>query len=388
MPSDGPRHNTVLLSLSLVGLLVWLSLDSVSVAANRIVPGTAHGVADVLGWGYALILALPLLVLGALAWQPSPMRLRIALGLVVVMLAALPLWLSLAAHRLVDPGATGARLGIGAGVWLLLFLLLMMLVELRSRLAVSRQLGWSLLVPPLVMLGFCLTRWLEPLSLWQEYLGRRDQFLGAILEHLLLVGVAVCVSLVIGVAAALAMRRWPAARRIGFGVLNFLQTIPSIALFGLLLAPLAWLSAHVDWLAALGVSGIGWAPALLALVGYSLLPMVRNTFIALEVVDPGVTDAARGMGMSRAQVFRQVRLPLALPVILEGIRITTVQAIGLTAVAALIGAGGLGTFIFQGLGQAAMDLVLLGALPILLMALAADALLGALTDRLRPGGAE
>ncbi|MDR9441029.1 MAG: ABC transporter permease, partial [Halomonas sp.] len=177
-------------------------------------------------------------------------------------------------------------------------------------------------------------------------------------------------------------------QKAGFGVLNFLQTIPSIALFGLLLAPLAWLSANVDWLAALGVSGIGWAPALLALVGYSLLPMVRNTFVALEAVEPAVIDAARGMGMSRGQVFRQVRLPLALPLILEGIRITTIQAIGLTAVAALIGAGGLGTFIFQGLGQAAMDLVLLGALPILVLALFVDALLGALTEILRPGGAK
>ncbi|WP_083582189.1 ABC transporter permease [Halomonas aestuarii] len=388
MPADDPRHNAVLLSLSLVGLLVWLGFDAVSVAPNRIVPGTAHGVADVLGWAGALASGLPLLALAALAWRPTPGRLRLALGLVVLVLTGLPLWLSLAAHRLVDPGATGARLGLGAGIWWLLFLLLMMLVELRSRLAVSRLAGWALLVPPLAVLGFCLSRWLAPLALWQEYRGRQDQFLGAILEHLLLVGVAVGVSLVIGVAAALAMRRWPAARQVGFGVLNFLQTIPSIALFGLLLAPLAWLSAHVDWLSALGVSGIGWAPALLALVGYSLLPMVRNTFVALEVVDTGVIDAARGMGMSRGQVFRQVRLPLALPVILEGIRITTVQAIGLTAVAALIGAGGLGTFIFQGLGQAAMDLVLLGALPILLMALAADALLAALTERLRPGGTE
>ncbi|MDT8878270.1 ABC transporter permease [Halomonas saccharevitans] len=388
MPSERPRHNVVLLSLSLVGLLVWLALDTVSVAPNRIVPGTSYGLAESLGWGGVLVSALPLLALAALARRPTPKSLRIALGLVVVQLATLPLWLSLAAHRLVDPGAVGARLGIGAGVWLLLFLLLMLLVELRSRLAISRLAGAALLVMPLAVLGWCLTQWLAPLALWQEYLGRRDQFLGAILEHLALVGVAVGVSLVLGVAAALAMRRWQAAQRIGFGVLNFLQTIPSIALFGLLLAPLAWLSAHVEWLAALGVSGIGWAPALLALVGYSLLPMVRNTFVALEAVDPGVIDAARGMGMSRGQVFRQVRLPLALPVILEGVRITTVQAIGLTAVAALIGAGGLGTFIFQGLGQAAMDLVLLGALPILVLALVADALLGALTDTLRPGGAE
>ncbi|QFU01559.1 Putative osmoprotectant uptake system permease protein YehY [Halomonas sp. THAF5a] len=388
MSSERPRHNGVLLTLSLAGLLLWLALDTVSVAPNRIVPGTAHGLVASLGWGGALASALPLLALAGLARRPTPAALRLALGLTVVQLAALPLWLSLATQRLVDPGMAGARLGVGAGVWLLLFLLLMLLVELRSRLALSRLAGVALLAPPVAALWLSLAQWLSPLALWQEALGRRDQFLDAVLEHLALVGVAVGVSLVLGVAAALAMRRWQAAERIGFGVLNVLQTIPSIALFGLLLAPLAWLAARVDCLAALGVSGIGWAPALLALVGYSLLPMVRNTFVALAAVDPGVIDAARGMGMSRGQVFRQVRLPLALPVILEGVRITTVQAIGLTAVAALIGAGGLGTFIFQGLGQAAMDLVLLGALPILVLALAADALLGALTDTLRPGGAE
>ncbi|MGL6250530.1 MAG: ABC transporter permease, partial [Billgrantia desiderata] len=214
-----------------------------------------------------------------------------------------------------------------------------------------------------------------------------DQFASAVRMHLVLVGAAVGASLVLASLLVLSMRRHVGVRRVGFGVLNFLQTIPSLALFGLLLAPLAWLGSRVGWLGGLGVSGIGWAPAFLALLGYSLLPMVRNIFVALEEVDPAVIESARGMGMARRQIFLQVRLPLALPVVLEGIRITTVQAIGLTAVAALIGAGGLGTFIFQGLGQAAMDMVLLGALPIIGLALIADALLGALSERLRPGGA-
>ena len=382
--SYGP--NVVLLSLSLVALLAWLTLDTVTLAANRIVPGTGYRVDEVIGVGGALVSSLPWLALAGLAWRPLRRRLGLALVLVVLMLSALPLWLSLSTVALVD--SDQARLGVGAGIWVVLFLLLLAMIELRTRLALTRFAGWALLLPPVVSAALCLVRWLEPLALWQEYRGRSDQFLGAVGEHLMLVGVAVGTSLVIGVSLALAMRRWPGVQKAAFGVLNFLQTIPSIALFGLLLAPLAWLSTNVDWLAALGVSGIGWAPALLALVGYSLLPMVRNTFVALEAVDAGVIDAARGMGMSQGQVFRQVRLPLALPLILEGIRITTIQAIGLTAVAALIGAGGLGTFIFQGLGQAAMDLVLLGALPILVLALFTDAMLGALTDSLRPGGAK
>ncbi|MDN3554226.1 ABC transporter permease [Halomonas almeriensis] len=383
---EGAGSNSVLVSLMLVLLVSWLGLDAVSVAANRIVPGEGIGLGGVAGWPGILLSVAPMLGVLWLAWRPSPGRLRVALLLVMAMLAALPVWLVVAAALTVDPALPQSRLSIGPAVWLALFMLLLSRIELRGRIRVPRWQGALLDLLPLLSLGLCLLTALEPLALRQEYLAREPAFIAAIGEHLLLVSVAVLVSLSLGVGLAMAMRRWPSAQRFGFTLLNFLQTIPSLALFGLLLAPLAWLSNRFEWIDALGVSGIGWAPALLALVAYSLLPMVRNTYVALEEVDPGVIDAARGMGMSRAQIFRQVRLPLGLPVLLEGIRITTVQAIGLTAVAALIGAGGLGRFIFQGLGQAAMDLVLLGALPILIMALLADALLGALTERLRPGG--
>ncbi|WP_069383550.1 ABC transporter permease [Halomonas caseinilytica] len=387
MRRDAVQPNIVLASLFLATLVAWLGLDAVSVAPNRIVPGQGVDVLGVAGWGGMAVSISPLLVALGLAWRPTPDRLRWSTGLVVLMLSALPVWLMVAAAFTVDPDMPQARMGIGGGVWMALFLLLLALIELRTRLTMPRARGWALLLVPLASLAACLSFGLEPLALRQEYQGRSEAFVSAIAEHLLLVGVAVCLSLLLGIGLAMAMRHWPRAQRVGFAILNFLQTIPSLALFGLLLAPLAWLSSRFDWLAAFGVSGIGWAPALLALIGYSLLPMVRNTYVALDEVDLDVIEAARGMGMSRGQVFRQVRLPLALPLILEGIRITTVQAIGLTAVAALIGAGGLGTFIFQGLGQAAMDMVLLGALPILAMALVADALLGALTDLLRPGGA-
>src|SRR5690554_4006045 len=290
--------NRVVVALSVAALLALWGLAAIGVAPNRIVPGTPLKLAEVAGWYGALLGSLPLLALAALAWRPERARLKLALGLALALLMALPAGLALLGALALDPALPQARLGLGPAFWLLLFLLALVLIELRTRLC--------------------------------------------------------------------------------------LGSLGSLALFGLLLAPLAWLAANVGWLHALGVRGIGWAPAFLALLGYSLLPMVRNTFVALSGVEAGVLEAARGMGMSRAQVFWQVRLPLALPVVLEGIRITTVQAIGLAAVAALVGAGGLGTFIFQGLGQAAMDLVLLGALPILAMALAADALLGALSRHLSP----
>ena len=380
------RPNSVLISLMLVLLATWLGLDAVSVAANRIVPGEGVGVGGIAGWPGVLISIMPMLGVLLLARRPTGRHLRLALMLVILMLAALPLWLVVAAAVNVDPSLPQARMAIGPAVWVAVFVLLLALIELRGRMALPSWQNGLLYLLPLFSLALSLMFDLEPLALRQEFQVRQSAFLTAIGEHLLLVSAAVVISLSLGVGLAMAMRHWPRAQRFGFTLLNFLQTIPSLALFGLLLAPLAWLSDRYDWLAALGISGIGWAPALLALIAYSLLPMVRNTYVALEEVDPGVIDAARGMGMSRAQIFRQVRLPLGLPVILEGIRITTVQGIGLTAVAALIGAGGLGRFIFQGLGQAAMDLVLLGALPILIMALLADALLAALTEKIRPGG--
>jgi len=168
-----------------------------------------------------------------------------------------------------------------------------------------------------------------------------------------------------------------------FAILNTLQTIPSIALFGLLIVPLSALAAAVPWLGAFGIAGVGVAPAIIALVLYALLPAVRNTVAGLQSVDSSAIDAGRGMGMSSSQILWQVGLPLSLPILLGGLRIVTVQAIGLAVVAALIGAGGLGTFVFEGLGQYAVDLVLLGALPAILLALAADFVLQILTAMLR-----
>ena len=143
------------------------------------------------------------------------------------------------------------------------------------------------------------------------------------------------------------------------------------------------MAAAVPSLAAIGVGGIGVAPAIVALVLYALLPVVRNTAVGLAGVDSRVIEAGRGMGLTSRQIFRQVELPLALPVLLAGLRIVIVQAIGLAVVAALIGAGGLGTFVFEGLGQYAVDLVLLGALPAIFLALAADFILQTLSAALR-----
>jgi osmoprotectant transport system permease protein len=177
---------------------------------------------------------------------------------------------------------------------------------------------------------------------------------------------------VLGLPLTLLVLRRAAWRTIIFSSLNVLQTIPSIAIFGLLIAPLSGLDERWPLLGELGIGGTGAAPAVIALTLYALLPLVRNFSTGIAEVPAAVKDAARGLGFDARQIFMKVELPLALSALISGLRIITVQSIGLAAVAALIGAGGLGTFVFEGIGQYALDLVLLGALPIIALALAAD----------------
>ncbi|MGC9372380.1 MAG: ABC transporter permease [Thermovirgaceae bacterium] len=238
----------------------------------------------------------------------------------------------------------------------------------------------------LALVVMLLTGQLDSLSIMREYANRSGRFLQETVTHIALSGVAVFAAVLVGVPLGFAAFSRNRFEKTIFGLTNSIQTIPSLALFGLLISPLAWLSRTSPFLARMGVKGIGWTPALIALSMYALLPVVRNTYTAFKIIDEAVIDAGKGMGMNRRQLFFTVELPVALPVILGGIRIAGVQTVGNTAVAALIGAGGLGQFIFQGLGEAAPDLVLLGALSTVVLALAADGIFRALAEAARPGG--
>ena len=364
--------------------LVWL-LDLGTIQPNRIVPGTGHGLFSAVGWTGAGLVTGILLATIVLSTLPLRRRYELLLGLIGLSLATMPLLLDVFAALHLPEGSPYARSSVGAGFWSLLFLLSLMLIETLGRLNARRWLQLMLLVfVGGSWLVFLRGEGLESLSLVREFNARPDKFQQALWTHLALALGAVAISAGLAFALALKMIRSPAWQRPLLGAVSFLQTIPSLAVFGLLIAPISALSSALPFLQDLGIRGIGWAPALLALIAYSLLPMVRNTFVAITEVPESLADAARGMGMNEHQVFFQLKLPLALPVIIEGVRITTIQAIGLTAVAALIGAGGFGGFIFQGLGQAAMDLVLLGALPTIALALLADALLTMLAASLKP----
>lgn len=184
-------------------------------------------------------------------------------------------------------------------------------------------------------------------------------------EHLLLVWISMLIVVIVGVPLGILLSRRPRWRGIVLGTTNIIQTIPSLALFGLLL-PVPWLGARADRL------------AILALSLYALLPVVRNTYTGITGVDAPVREAATGMGLTPWQMLWRVELPLASPTILAGIRTATVITVGVATIAAAIGAGGLGEFIFRGLAMVDNNVILAGAIPAALMALTADLLLGLL----------
>ena len=202
------------------------------------------------------------------------------------------------------------------------------------------------------------------------FLTHRNEILLASVEHLWLVAISMLLAIVIGVPLGIAVTRRPWLSKPILGSANIAETIPSLALFGFLL-PVPWLGARADRL------------AIVALAMYALLPIIRNTVAGIQGVDASVRDAARAMGMTGRQVLLRVELPLSLPVLLAGIRVATVWTVGIATIAAAIGAGGLGEFIFRGLAMVDNRVILEGAIPAALLALVADVGFGLLERRLR-----
>ncbi len=379
-PAHRVVRDRVLFVLCVAGLCAAYGLAFVTHAPNRLVSGAPIPLLAAVA-GTKAIALLPGLVL--LTGPFLPPR-RIVHAIVAIAAAALivALWWLAGAHAatLAQSAPPAARTSLGAAFWVLFVCAALALIDS------VRRLGLSLLASLLIgvalvaaIAGLGAAGVLDQLSIVKEYANRREVFADAVVRHIVIVLAALVPTVALGVPlGVLAHRRKGLAAGL-FPVLNVVQTIPSIALFAVLIGPLSGLAAMFPGLGRLGISGIGLAPAVIALFFYSLLPIVRNVVQGLAGVSPAAIEAARGVGMTPLQIFARVELPLALPVFLSGLRITTVQAIGLAAVAALIGAGGLGAIMFQGLFANALDLTLLGAVPVILLAVTADALLRVFT---------
>ncbi len=207
------------------------------------------------------------------------------------------------------------------------------------------------------------------MSPWTFFLDHHGEIFDATVSHLTLVVIAMAFAIAIAVPLGMLIVQRPALRNIALGLASVFQTIPSLALFGFLI-PIPF------------IGGIGRRTAIVALVLYALLPILRNTYVGLTSIDPAVLQAAEAMGMTEAQILYRVRMPLALAFIMAGIRTATVITIGVATIAAAIGAGGLGTFIFRGVAMVSDAVILAGAIPAALLAIAADILLGWLERRL------
>jgi osmoprotectant transport system permease protein len=353
-------------------LLGWLTLKP-----NRLAAGTSLNLGESLGQAGTMAIAVLWLLCLALSLVKLKRGRGIGLGIIANTLLILTLVLvGLASGRLLEEGPVAARVSLSTGFWLTIAGTYTVIFAARRLLDGWHT--WQNLVSfsGLVVLAILLSvGWLNNISVMEEFSGYQQRFVQELLQHIRLFGISVALGTVIGIPLGIWATRKKHAEKPVFFTTSIVQTIPSLALFGLLIAPLSAISFAFPVLRDIGIRGVGLTPAIIALTIYSLLPVVRNTYVGIRQVDPAAIDAGLGMGMSRWQVFRRVEAPLAAPLVLEGVRTASVQAVGLTTIAALIGAGGLGWFVFRGIGQAAPDLIVLGAIPVIILALLVDALM-------------
>jgi osmoprotectant transport system permease protein len=351
-----------------------VALPFVNVAPNRLMSGEGKALWQVWsftpGWLAASLGAWVILSL----WQGRPaqwLTLLLSEGLFIILF-----WSAgLAATHMASAESPLARTSIGSGLWLWLALCLLACSDAIRRLISSAVWRWVLNAQiwciPLFLL---FSGELNNLSLLKEYANRQEVFDDALAQHLTILFGTLLPALLLGISLGMWCYRHPSRQGSIFAVLNVIQTIPSVALFGLLIAPLAGLVKSFPVLGAAGIAGTGLTPALIALVLYALLPLVRGVVAGLSQVAPDVLESAHAMGMSARQCFWKIQLPLALPLLLRSLRVVAVQTVGMAVIAALIGAGGFGALVFQGLLSSALDLVLLGVVPTIALAVVVDAL--------------
>nr|WP_276557018.1 ABC transporter permease [Enterobacter hormaechei] len=351
-----------------------VALPFVNVAPNRLVSGEPRALWQI--WAFTpLLLGAALASTVALAFWPG----RTALWLTFLLSEALFIVLfwsaGQAATQMAAVESPLARTSVGSGLWLWLALCLLVCSDAIRRLTPQPVWRWLLnaqfwVIPLLILFSGDLNQ----LSLLKEYVNRQEVFDNALAQHLTILFGTLIPALLLGVPLGMWCYRHTSRQGAVFTVLNVIQTIPSVALFGLLIAPLAGLVKSFPALAAAGIAGTGLTPALIALVLYALLPLVRGVVAGLSQLPPDVLESAHAMGMSARQCFWKIQLPLALPLLVRSLRVVTVQTVGMAVIAALIGAGGFGALVFQGLLSSALDLVLLGVVPTIALAVVLDAL--------------
>lgn len=391
MPRRGPGpdlHKVGLVAAALGVLALWLLPFGVF-RTTRIHDGEGWSAIAAVGPMWLGALALLWTTLAALSFgfargrSGSLLRGVVADALIVAML----LGSAIAASQARTAFGAFSRLSVGAGVWVGLVACFMVLLSSNRELERSRLARWTVLLgAPVILTLLALTGVFADTGIMREYANYRDRFWVETGNHLAMSASAVVVATFIGIALGVIAFSYRRLARTVFTTVNVLQTIPSLAAIVLMLPLLAALAAALPWLRTLGVGGSGWVPVVIVLTGYALLAISVNTDAGLRAVPPAAVDAGMGMGMTQGQLMRRVRLPLAAPVVMSGVRTAAVQTVGSATLAAFIGAGGLGVFIFQGMAQVSPDLILLGSLTLVLLAVLVDAVLRAAETLVTPRG--
>ena len=364
------KKDRVLILLSALGTAGFFLLPLVEAKPNRIVSGEKLLALEYLGvlgaliiMGWAMLMALSLYGTKRKNEYISIAAIITAVGLVVL--------LPIGGGSIQEIGAN-PRISFSSGLYIQVLFLYIILSTYLPRVGWKRRLKLLLGVGALlVMASLMYMGYFERLSIIKEYGVRQRQFYNNLYIH----GVLAFGSVLAGALIAIPLGYLAYIKKRLEGrimvPLSIIETIPSLSLFGILLVPLSGLG-QLPFFRAIGVSGIGWAPAFVALPLYTLLPIGRNTLTGFHSIDKNVVQAAKGMGMSRRQILRKIEIPLAFPVIFTGIRIAFIQTIGGAVLAGLVGGGGMGSFVFLGLAEASPDLILLGVIPIVFFTVVLD----------------
>lgn len=326
----------------------------------------------------AILTAVPLviwLVVLVISGVEAPARRAATVrGLLASALIAVLPWLSgIAADRALAGEPAIARYSVGGGPWLSLFAAFALLMGSRREVGPSSPAGLAIAMSgPLAAVGLIVSGRLSKLGIAAEYRNISDDFWLWVGQHIAYAGSAMLVAIVLGTLLGILAFRRPRLARPVFAATSVVQTIPGLAMVGLLAVPLGYLSASIPAVNTLGIGVLGWAPVVIALTLYALLMIVRNTYAGLASVPAAAVDAGRGMGMGERQLLARVQLPLASPVLLSGTRTALQQTIGSATLAYFVAAGGLGRPTFGGVSQQAFDLVLLGSAALVALALIAD----------------
>lgn len=366
---------------SLLALLALLFMNIAEVKPNRIAPGDKLRMVELAGLPM-MIFVMGFLLLLVLSYEFKGVKPVISGGLAPMIFSGI-LFLLGRASRALASHDTSMRLSFSAGFYVILLMVYLLMGHALSKKAKGSHLIYGGLLLSAVFVFLLLTSGeFQVFSIMKEYENKRTQFFTSFTEHLFLSLGSVSFGALLAIPLGYLAYRRKKLESFVMVPLSIVETIPSLSLFGVLLVPLAALG-RFSFFKAIGVSGIGWAPAFVALTLYTLLPIGRNTLVGFSTVDRTVIEAAKGMGMNRSEIFRRILLPLALPIILTGLRIAMVQTLGGAVLAGLVGGGGLGSFVFLGLAEGSPDLVLLGVIPIVVMTLVLDSTLKALVKRMR-----